>query len=361
MKKDFLYKTIANQIRNLVQNNGYSDQDGCLPTTSELAIEFNTSPMTIHKALNILVEDGYIHRVPGKGTFVKKVSPVETNKKSGIVGAIVYDTSGHSLWSISLKGMIDSLQDQDYTLLIGNNDGDFERAKRSIVQFAEKNIDGLIFVPIGCPTEKQYEKKNLELLQLIESFKIPYVLFHRYLSTKAADVVAVDDFQDTLKLVYNFFKRKVKHPICLSHYFTTCTNLRERAFMQALLENGHTDPVSAIKRIFPEGQKTDARVSDAIKRILDEDPLIDGIFAVENDVLTETLNIIKAHDYLLERNIHFCCFDYSNTVDHNEVTDIMDVPTYNLGYATGDAILRRIASTSNFHGKLLLPSTLRKR
>ena len=363
MKKDFLYRTIANQIRNAIQKDEFNATNQ-LPTTVELSEAYNTSPMTIHKALNILVEDGFIKRIPGKGTFVDKQRHVEhysNEKRSGIIGAIVYDASEHFLWSIALKGMMDALQENNYNLLIGNNDGDFEKAEKYIHDFSQRNIDGLILVPIGHPSEADYEAKNTKLVKLVESIGIPYILFHRYLTTKETNVVALDDYRNTLTLMSYFLKRKIKHPICLSHYYTTCTDLREKAFIQALVDLNFPNPVNNIKRIFSSGQKTDARVADSIIKILKADDAIDGIFAVENDILSVTMSIIEADEQLRSRHICFSCFDYSNTINLNDVTDIMDVPTYDLGFCAGETILKNIQSTNKFTSKILLSSSLRKR
>ena len=54
MGQDFLYKTISNQIRNWIQQGRFGVSEK-LPTTTEFAEEFNTSPMTVNKALEILV------------------------------------------------------------------------------------------------------------------------------------------------------------------------------------------------------------------------------------------------------------------------------------------------------------------
>lgn len=41
-----------------------------IPTEKELAAEFDVSTMTVRRALQILVESGRLHGVPGRGTFV---------------------------------------------------------------------------------------------------------------------------------------------------------------------------------------------------------------------------------------------------------------------------------------------------
>ena len=85
MGQDFLYKTISNQIKIWIQQ-GRFEVSKKLPTTTEFAEEFNTSPMTVNKALEILVKDGFITRSAGKGTFVKSRTKIHTSE------------SGKSIW-----------------------------------------------------------------------------------------------------------------------------------------------------------------------------------------------------------------------------------------------------------------------
>lgn len=252
-------------------------------------------------------------------------------KGHGLVGAIVYDTSHHHLWSRALRGMEDFLQVNGYNLIIGNDDGNFEKASNYISNFTSLPIDGFIFVPIGCSSKAEYEKHNLELIDQIESAGLSYVVFHRLIDTYNTTAVTLDDYHDTVLLMKQFLKRKIKHPVCLFHYYTSCTALRERGFVDALSEIGISDSESHKLRIQPACQKVDSRLQDQIAAFLHEKPEVDGIFAVENDILNVAIQIVKDNKAFDSRKIRFSCFDYSGTIDINDVSDIMDVPIYEMG------------------------------
>lgn len=57
-----------------------------LPTELELCQEYNISRTTVRRALNDLVDEGYIYRVRGKGTFVCGTREVRDFRKLGIRG-----------------------------------------------------------------------------------------------------------------------------------------------------------------------------------------------------------------------------------------------------------------------------------
>lgn len=67
----FLYKKIADDIRNKIINGTYKD-GLAIPEQRVLAIEYNTSRVTIQKSLNILKFEGLITSIQGAGTFVKQ-------------------------------------------------------------------------------------------------------------------------------------------------------------------------------------------------------------------------------------------------------------------------------------------------
>ncbi|MGF7050294.1 GntR family trehalose operon transcriptional repressor [Paenibacillus sp. DS2015] len=68
MKKNiFLY--IYKEFTDKIQNNELSPGTK-LPSENELTEAYNTSRETVRKALQLLSENGYIHKIKGKGSFV---------------------------------------------------------------------------------------------------------------------------------------------------------------------------------------------------------------------------------------------------------------------------------------------------
>ncbi|MDD2521537.1 MAG: GntR family transcriptional regulator [Anaerolineaceae bacterium] len=70
-KKTPIYKEIrADLIREIIDGKYCNKQ---LPTELELCEHYNVSRMTVNKALSLLVHEGFIRRIPGKGTFVNTI------------------------------------------------------------------------------------------------------------------------------------------------------------------------------------------------------------------------------------------------------------------------------------------------
>lgn len=78
MKK---YIVISNDIRNKIVTGEYKANEK-IPFEKELCINYESSKMTIKKALDILVTEGLIIKRRGSGTFVKDISPREMERLS---------------------------------------------------------------------------------------------------------------------------------------------------------------------------------------------------------------------------------------------------------------------------------------
>ena len=69
MAKNPKYIEIANYFIEKIRNQEFKVNDP-LESEEKLCSQFNVSHMTMAKAMNELSINGYIKRIPGKGTFI---------------------------------------------------------------------------------------------------------------------------------------------------------------------------------------------------------------------------------------------------------------------------------------------------
>ena len=70
------YVEISNDIRNKIIDGIYLPNEK-LPYEKDICDEYNSSKMTVKKALDILVAEGLLVKRRGSGTFVKDINPKE--------------------------------------------------------------------------------------------------------------------------------------------------------------------------------------------------------------------------------------------------------------------------------------------
>ncbi|WP_040210438.1 trehalose operon repressor [Clostridium polynesiense] len=70
---DSKYSIIYNDILSRIENGDY-EPNSKLPSENELMQHFNVSRDTVRKALNLLEEAGYIHKIKGKGSLILDIN-----------------------------------------------------------------------------------------------------------------------------------------------------------------------------------------------------------------------------------------------------------------------------------------------
>ena len=75
------YVEISNDIRKKIIDGNYLPNER-LPFEKEICEKYNSSKMTVKKALDILVSEGLLVKRRGSGTFVKEINPKERDNLS---------------------------------------------------------------------------------------------------------------------------------------------------------------------------------------------------------------------------------------------------------------------------------------
>lgn len=68
----FKYEEIIENIKHKITTNIYKDNDP-LPSETSLCSEYSASRITIRKAISILLSEGFLYSVQGKGNYIKNV------------------------------------------------------------------------------------------------------------------------------------------------------------------------------------------------------------------------------------------------------------------------------------------------
>lgn len=80
MDKRIMYSEIYKDIKNLIKNKFLKEHDK-LPTEFEFCKNYNTSRITVRRALDDLEKEGIIYKMRGKGTFVAPVQIIQNRSK----------------------------------------------------------------------------------------------------------------------------------------------------------------------------------------------------------------------------------------------------------------------------------------
>lgn len=197
VEREPLYIQIQNHYKDLISSRLLQEDDK-IPTEKEILEQFNVSRITVANALNELAREGWIYRIPGRGTFVKGIPethiPKERNEQLPVLERVdvperpkigLVFPSVDDFFAIRLiKGITSVLETSGYSLVMIFTFNSKEREKEVIRDLKDK-VEGLIIFPVDA------EIYNEEIIMLKMS-NYPFVLIDRYLPGVETNAVYSD-------------------------------------------------------------------------------------------------------------------------------------------------------------------------
>ncbi|UKS28313.1 GntR family transcriptional regulator [Paenibacillus sp. HWE-109] len=184
-----LYLQIQEHFKNRIMASDLKENDR-IPSEKELMEFYGVSRITVANALGELAKTGWIHRIPGRGSFVQARELVEdtqalageqldvslssafeaVNKRIGLVIPKIEDFFAIRL----LKGINHVLNKSGCELVIYLTENSSLREKEAIGQLIRIGVEGLLIFPIDA------EQYNEDIIKL-KMDNYPFVLIDRYL------------------------------------------------------------------------------------------------------------------------------------------------------------------------------------
>ncbi|WP_027094101.1 GntR family transcriptional regulator [Cohnella thermotolerans] len=209
-----LYMQIQQYFKDLIAEGKLKENDK-IPSEKELMEQFDVSRITVANALVQLAKDGWIYRIPGRGSFVSEgiermlagqppAGDAEPRQSAARPGASGYggwpgavSSSGLRTIGLLLPELVDHfalrlvqginrvLEGENYQLHIIVTGNSIDREKEAIGHMIRSGADGLLIFPCDAETY------NEEILSL-KAAGYPFVLVDRYLPGIETNVVRSD-------------------------------------------------------------------------------------------------------------------------------------------------------------------------
>lgn len=242
MAKETLYGKIYGDLLSAIQNGQYP-RDGRLPSEKELTQRYGVSRITSQKALSMLVENGYVKRVPGRGTFVqpgaaravhdvRPAAPFKQRDGHKLVGLVI--KAIEPVYGTTLLEAIERTCVKHGFTLVLKYSGTEEQERRCIDELLEIDAKGMIVV---CMHGETYSERILRLAL----DRYPIVLLDRGLKGIPISFVGTDNVQASMDLVDYLLGQGHREICCVTHMRPAIDVIedRERGFSDALLHHGY--------------------------------------------------------------------------------------------------------------------------
>lgn len=153
-----------------------------LPPESKLMETLGISRYTIRQALSELENDGFIHRVQGKGTFVTTTQQRVSRKQADVFG-LISPRLQEGFYPSLVHGFEQASATHEHQVVVSNSRNDADRQGNLILQMIDSGVGGVAIVPTTLTPTPQFQINQLR------KHHIPVVYCHRAVEGVAAPCV----------------------------------------------------------------------------------------------------------------------------------------------------------------------------
>lgn len=201
------YQSIADEIRKKILSQEFS-KGSVIPTEIQLQEIYAVSRHTVRQAISVLVNEGYLRREKGSGTYVEdkyKENVVGKNTDNKTIGVITTYISDYIFPSI-IRGIEKTLKDKGYSLILASTNNDHVQEKECLERMIKLGVDGLIVEP----TKSNQYNPNLATYVTLHEHNIPLVMINAVYEELDSSFICIDDVKTgylaTKELIINNHK-----------------------------------------------------------------------------------------------------------------------------------------------------------
>ena len=307
------YQKIYDHLLNRIISGDYKQGDR-LPSESDLCESFSVSRITSKKSLEMLADNGYIKRIPGKGSFVDiiknehKSVPEAVEKKYWKIGVILEGIN--NVFGTEIFSTIESLaESKNFYLIPRIVNGARIKEEEAIQALLDFGVDGLILMT------SHNEDISSELMKLVLN-KIPLVLLDRFLHVIPAPFVGTDNVSSAKQATDYILSLGHKHISFLSRpYANTNTINRIAGFVKSHAEHGiaidESIWITDIKSVVPGCYNSESIEEDIlkIKNLIISNSDVTCFFASEYRIALIAKEAVIELGLHIPEDISIICFD----------------------------------------------------
>ncbi len=188
------YREVYEELRRAIEAGTYGAGDR-LPSEAELGRRFETSRITVAKAVNDLQAEGLVSRRAGSGTRV-----LQRERATGhIFGLLIPDLGRTEIFEPICHGMMRSPLGRSHSLLWGTSMGEDlvqeQEAEELAHQFIAQRVSGVFFAPLEHTSAM--DAVNRRIAAALDRARIPIVLldrcYERGVRRSRYDLVGIDN------------------------------------------------------------------------------------------------------------------------------------------------------------------------
>ncbi|MGT2828987.1 GntR family transcriptional regulator [Streptococcus hillyeri] len=339
------YQMIADDIRDKIIQKQFLE-DSPIPTEIEFQKIYNVSRPTIRQALALLVNEDYLFKKRGAGTFINNRRFFKNSTKT--IGVITTYISEYIFPSI-IRGIEEELASLGYSLILSSTNNDFNQEKKCIEKMIASNVDGLIIEP----TKSNLFNPNLSSYVTLREHNIPIVMINSTYEELDIPYYGIDDiemcYSSTLELINNGHKNL----LLITKIDDLQGKYRMKGFIKACEKHNISLTSSSIITYTTENRYD---ISDMVLNSITINPKISGIICYNDFVAKKLITFLTQKGYSIPDDYSVVGHDNFYDDQHEKISlTTFNHPKEKLGKDVSKAIIDAIKTGKMPSNKLYSP------
>jgi GntR family transcriptional regulator, arabinose operon transcriptional repressor len=326
-----------------------------LPSETALLEQFETSRITVVRALRELQHKGLVQRRAGSGTYVADITATKTNL---LFGSLIPDLEDAEIFGPICQGIAEYLQSHKHALLWGNiAPGPEEKETQTLElcrQFIGQKVPGVFFAPLDLTAAN--DRTNRAVVSLLEKAGIPIVLLDRgflpYPERSSHDLVSIDHRYAGYLATNHLLKLSCRRiAFVASRDASQTTEARVAGYRDALSRSGLPFDSSFVLPLDSDDAHQIALLMERQKP--------DAILCLSDRTAGQVTQSLIGLNYQIPQDVRIVGFDdvqYANLLPVPLTT--IHQPCHDIGVAAAAAMLERLSSPNLPAREILLDCQL---
>lgn len=304
MKNIPLYQQIYNYFYERIKT-GVLKANDQIPTEKELMDQFLVSRITVKNAINKLNKDGYVTRIPGKGTFVNAEVNISNGvlPKKKLIGLVLCDID-YTFGIEILTSIETELTHMGYHMIFKRTYESKESELQALKDLITLGVEGIIIQTVHG------EIYSDDVLRIYLS-GFPIVFIDRHMEKTSVPVVTTNNYQAARSMTKRLMLAGYKNIAFVSSDPKGTSSLEKR--FEGFKDVYHKKETNILDLETPTTRvKTKENVTadlDKIKKLFERHPDIDCIFAAEMFVAQLSKTALKQMGLRTPQDVGIVTFD----------------------------------------------------
>lgn len=284
------YQDIAEEIKQKILHEEY-EVNTTIPSEFKLQEIYDVSRHTIRQAIAVLVNEGYLRKEKGSGTYVddsykKEKTPLNRTKTIGVITTYLSDYIFPSI----IRGIENELRKSGYSLLLASTNNDHELEKECLKKMIAYGVDGLIVEP----TKSNQYNPNLALYVALREQGIPMVMINAAYEELNASYICLDDVKVGFMAAEYLIKKGHQRLLFITKIDDLQGKYRMKGFISACEQYNVRFLTEDIITFTTETRET---IAEKTVQRLKEEQALDGIICYNDQIASLLLDKLTENGY----------------------------------------------------------------